>query len=199
MEGDIIKCLGQIEEKELVEFCQNLIKIPSHKDALSREKEMALFLKDFMEREGIEVVLQEVAEGRSNVIRQLENTYAEFRAEVNPIAVGPDTREQLKEIEKQGLEIPPHEPMEISRDSKIVRALSKAFKYVRGRNPEIAGMSGWTDASLLVNRAKIPTAVFGPGPVIKAHTTEEYVNIADLVDAAKVYAVTAVEVCSLSP
>ncbi len=86
--------------------------------------------------------------------------------------------------------------MEISRDSKIVRALSKAFKYVRGGNPEIAGMSGWTDASLLVNRAKIPTAVFGPGPVIKAHTTEEYVNIADLVDAAKVYVVTAVEVCS---
>ncbi|GAH99394.1 unnamed protein product, partial [marine sediment metagenome] len=84
----------------------------------------------------------------------------------------------------------------VSGPTGIVRAFSKAFKYVPGRNPEIAGMSGWTDASLLVNRAKIPTAVFGPGPVIKAHTTEEYVNIADLVDAAKVYAVTAVEVCS---
>ncbi len=74
MEDDIIKCLAQIEEKELVELCQNLIKIPSHKDTLSREKEIALFLKDFMEREGIEVVLQEVTEGRSNVIGRLRGT-----------------------------------------------------------------------------------------------------------------------------
>ena len=74
MEGDIIKCLGQIKEKELVELCQNLIKIPSHKDTFSREKEIALFLKDFMEREGIEVVLQEAAEGRSNVIGRLRGT-----------------------------------------------------------------------------------------------------------------------------
>jgi len=142
--------------------------------------------------ENLEDILSEIR----GVIRQLEDTYAEFRAEVNPIPVGPDTREQFEEIGKQGLKIPSHEPMEISRDSQIVRALSKAFKYVRGRNPEIAGMSGWTDASLLVNRAKIPTAVFGPGPFIRAHTTEEYVNIADLVDGAKVYAVTAAEVCS---
>jgi len=74
MEGDIIKCLGQIKEKELVELCQNLIRIPSHKDTLSREKEIALFLKDFIEGEGIEVVLQEVAEGRSNVIARLRGT-----------------------------------------------------------------------------------------------------------------------------
>ncbi|NQS88852.1 M20 family metallopeptidase [Patescibacteria group bacterium] len=141
--------------------------------------------------EKIEDILGEI----QKIIEELKESYEGFKAEVTSIPVGPDTEEELKEIKKQGIKVPPHEPMEIPEDTEIVNVLRKALQLVRRKNPEIAGMLAWTEASLLVNIAKIPTAVFGPGSLAQAHTTEEYVKIRDLIEATKVYLLTAVQIC----
>ena len=72
METEFFKYLNQIDEKELVALCQSLIKIPSHKEIEGRERKIALFIKDILEREGVEVHLQQVTEGRANVIARIK-------------------------------------------------------------------------------------------------------------------------------
>jgi len=142
--------------------------------------------------EKVEDILGEI----QKIIEELKENYEEFDAKVTSTPAGPDSEEELEKIKKQGIRIPPHEPMEIPKNTEIVNALRKSFQRVTGKNPEIAGMLAWTEASLLVNRAKIPTAVFGPGSLAQAHTTEEYVKIRDLIDASKVYLLTAIQICS---
>ncbi len=50
------------------------------------------------------------------------------------------------------------------------------------------GYSGATDARFLINQGKIPTIVFGPGNVLLAHTTGEYVEVEQLAQATRAYA-----------
>lgn len=52
------------------------------------------------------------------------------------------------------------------------------------------GYAGATDARFLINQAKIPSVVCGPGDVLQAHTTGENVEVSQLVQAARVYAYT---------
>jgi succinyl-diaminopimelate desuccinylase len=47
---------------------------------------------------------------------------------------------------------------------------------------------GATDGTILTRDAGIPTVVYGPGGKWIAHQADEYVEVADLVRCAKVYA-----------
>jgi acetylornithine deacetylase/succinyl-diaminopimelate desuccinylase-like protein len=48
-----------------------------------------------------------------------------------------------------------------------------------------------TDAALLANGAGIPTLIMGPGSIEQAHKANEFVPVADLVDAARIFALGA--------
>ena len=50
------------------------------------------------------------------------------------------------------------------------------------------GYMGATDARYLINQGHIPSVIFGPGDIMLAHTTGEYVEIDSLVACTKVYA-----------
>jgi acetylornithine deacetylase len=52
-------------------------------------------------------------------------------------------------------------PLDVPLDASISRALGDSFESILGRQPEIAGLTYWTDAALLAD-AGIPTVVFGP-------------------------------------
>ena len=54
----------------------------------------------------------------------------------------------------------------------------------------VTGVSYFTDAHFMVNRYGIPTAIFGPGSIDQAHAVDEYVDIDQLVNASRVYALT---------
>ncbi|MEM2057128.1 MAG: M20/M25/M40 family metallo-hydrolase, partial [Thermoproteota archaeon] len=79
-------------------------------------------------------------------------------------------------------------PAEISPREEIVSAVLNEASSVLGRNVEIIGMSGTTDARFLINDAKIPTVIFGPGSLAQAHQPDEYVNHSETYLAAKIYA-----------
>lgn len=88
------------------------------------------------------------------------------------------------------------DPAEISEDERIVRIAKEATKYVTGREPKIAGISGATDARFLINQARIPTIVnFGPGRLNQCHVANEYIEIDQVVAATKIYALTALQAC----
>ena len=54
-----------------------------------------------------------------------------------------------------------------------------------GEPTAVEGMSAWTDAALL-NDAGIPAICYGPGDIMLAHATEEYVQIEEIARATKV-------------
>src|SRR5216683_3391215 len=67
---------------------------------------------------------------------------------------------------------------EVPVDHELPQTLAAALKRV-GRPSRITGASFWTDAAVL-GFAGIPSILFGPGGA-GLHSTEEYVNVADVV------------------
>jgi acetylornithine deacetylase/succinyl-diaminopimelate desuccinylase family protein len=66
---------------------------------------------------------------------------------------------------------------EIAADHELPHLLGAAFAHAGGR-PRRAGASFWTDAAVL-GQAGIPSVLFGPGGA-GLHSTQEYVNVADV-------------------
>lgn len=75
---------------------------------------------------------------------------------------------------------PPHE---LSSDHELTCALGKVLSG-RGFSADATGMSFWTDAGIL-GCAGIPSLLFGPGGS-GLHSTEEYVNLQDVLDCRDV-------------
>jgi len=92
------------------------------------------------------------------------------------------------------------QPMEIASDEAIVTNLRLAVQEIRRTEPRILGEPYWTDASIFVNNASIPACLFGPGDIGLAHSADEFIKIGDVVDSAKIYALTAQTFCgTLTP
>lgn len=69
--------------------------------------------------------------------------------------------------------------------------LASLEKISGGRAPAPVGFSATCDAYFLTFFGKIPTVIFGPGNLSDIHKPDEFVEIAELEAAAKVYALTA--------
>src|ERR1700741_593700 len=79
---------------------------------------------------------------------------------------------------------------EISRDHPIVKTVSKYYKEVTGRDPEISGGQGAADTRFLNLYANTPTVIFGPGSTAVMHANDEYVSIDDYITSIKVMALS---------
>lgn len=77
----------------------------------------------------------------------------------------------------------------------IVRTVADAFRDIEGREPRIEGMPYGADMQLLVNVARTPTVMFGPGDVRNAHRPDEWVPIAELETVTRTLALTALRFC----
>ena len=76
------------------------------------------------------------------------------------------------------LDVPEHAP--------IVQAAQHAATAVLGAS-NVIGVAYGSDASILAN-AGIPSVLCGPGDIAYAHTADEFVPIAEVVQAAEIYA-----------
>jgi acetylornithine deacetylase len=88
-------------------------------------------------------------------------------------------------------------PATTSMDAGIVSATTAAIAAVTGQPPRIEAMTYGADMRLLVNQGGVPTVLFGPGNVRRAHRPDESVPIEDLLTVARVIAVTALRFCHL--
>jgi succinyl-diaminopimelate desuccinylase len=79
----------------------------------------------------------------------------------------------------------------ISREEPIARISAEAFREITGREPVWNGVPGATDGTFLSAWKNIPCLVNGPGPRHLPHQADEYVEIAQLVESARIYVLTA--------
>ncbi len=87
-------------------------------------------------------------------------------------------------------------PAEVDLGSRIVKASVEAVRSALGREPEITGFQATCDMSYLVNEAKIPSVILGPGSLEQAHSVDEWVSLSELIAAAKVYALIIFKILS---
>jgi acetylornithine deacetylase/succinyl-diaminopimelate desuccinylase family protein len=82
-------------------------------------------------------------------------------------------------------------------DHPICQTVAGAHEVALARQAEFAGFPAVDDATYL-ERGGIPAISFGPGNLMMAHAVDEYVPIVDVVEASKVYAMTALDWCGIA-
>jgi len=81
---------------------------------------------------------------------------------------------------------------EIEPDEEVVSILGRSIEKVTGTKVRIEGFNATCEMVHLVKKG-IPTLIFGPGSLSQAHKADEYVNVQEIVAAAKIYAEFIVE------
>jgi putative selenium metabolism hydrolase len=84
-------------------------------------------------------------------------------------------------------------PWLMSDQDPLVRLAIRAVQNSLGFHPRLGTWPFSTDGTYTMGLAGIPTIGFGPGDERQAHTTDEQIRVADVLDAARVYAQLAVE------
>jgi acetylornithine deacetylase len=79
----------------------------------------------------------------------------------------------------------------------ICQSVAGAYEEALARPAAFAGFPAVDDATYL-EHGGIPAISFGPGNLMMAHAVDEHVPLVDVVEACKVYAVTAIDWCGLS-
>jgi succinyl-diaminopimelate desuccinylase len=83
----------------------------------------------------------------------------------------------------------PRPATRVERTEPVVQALAWAVRRVTGQAPRYGGVPGSTDGTIFRSEAGIPIVTFGPGPREIPHQVDEYVEVTELVQAARCYAV----------
>jgi succinyl-diaminopimelate desuccinylase len=81
----------------------------------------------------------------------------------------------------------------VDREEPLVRAMTWAVKAATGRRAVFGGVPGSTDGTILRETLGIPIVTCGPGHRLIPHQVDEYVEIEELVDAAKIYVASALK------
>lgn len=76
-------------------------------------------------------------------------------------------------------------------DAPVTRAVYKAVEQVTGKEPVWQGVPGATDGTFLHALKGIPVIVIGAGDTYIPHHADEYVEIPELIETARIYALTA--------
>jgi succinyl-diaminopimelate desuccinylase len=79
----------------------------------------------------------------------------------------------------------------VERTEPLVRAMTGAVRRATGRAVRWGGVPGSTDGTILRMQLGIPIVTCGPGKRLIPHQVNEHVEVAELVDAARIYAATA--------
>lgn len=106
------------------------------------------------------------------IARQVERDVPGLRVEVTLIDERPCTQ------------TPPDDP--------VVMASAQAYRLVTGREPRYNGVPGATDGTFLWAWKGIPIVTFGAGKREIPHQVDEYVEIPELIETARIYAAAAI-------
>ncbi|NNF98646.1 MAG: M20 family metallopeptidase [Desulfobacteraceae bacterium] len=78
-----------------------------------------------------------------------------------------------------------------AREDPIVQSAVWASRQISGKVPEYAGVPGATDGTFLWSMKNIPLVIMGAGDREVPHQVDEWVDLDQLVNTAKIYALTA--------
>lgn len=80
---------------------------------------------------------------------------------------------------------------ETAKEEPVVKAISSAYTMITGKEPVYNGVPGATDGTFLKALKGIPIVTTGAGDRLIPHQADEYVDIQELVETTKLYALTA--------
>jgi acetylornithine deacetylase/succinyl-diaminopimelate desuccinylase family protein len=115
------------------------------------------------------------------IIKELKTQDPNLRAKVDIVPI-----ETIPEGYNLSFETPESSP--------IVKSVEQCATRVLGTRPRLVGVPYWCDASIL-SHAGVQTVIFGPGNIDVAHSSVEYVPVNHLIDASRVYALAALDLC----
>ena len=81
--------------------------------------------------------------------------------------------------------------IEIEQDHPVVSAVVAGHLAEHGVRPAFGAVPGTTDGTILTRDAGLPTVVYGPGGKWIAHQKDEYVEVSEIGEYARVYAIAA--------
>lgn len=87
-------------------------------------------------------------------------------------------------------------PYDVPPDAPICQAAAAAYEAALGEPAKYYGFAAVDDAVFL-NQRGIPTISLGPGNLQQGHSANEFIEIQEAVDAAKIYALTIAEWCGV--
>jgi succinyl-diaminopimelate desuccinylase len=79
------------------------------------------------------------------------------------------------------------------RGESVVRAVAEAYRLVTGKEPIYNGVPGATDGTFINAWAKIPIVTTGAGDRLVPHQKDEWIDTDQLVETAKIFAVSILE------
>ncbi|MFC7370694.1 peptidase [Fictibacillus iocasae] len=88
-------------------------------------------------------------------------------------------------------------PGAIKTDHDLTKVIMKRFEEVTSSAPVIEASPWGTDGGLLTNAGSTPAVVFGPGVTGLAHYHNEYIEIAKIMEAAEIIALTILDWCGV--
>jgi succinyl-diaminopimelate desuccinylase len=119
----------------------------------------------------------------------VEESFDDVRAEIQNLVKAADAEGQRFELR----DLMVVEPVQVSADARLVKALSAAIEQVAGRPPTLIASPGTYDQKHVMRLGGVEQCVaYGPGILELAHQPDEYVEIAHLVHSTKVMALAAV-------
>ena len=83
-------------------------------------------------------------------------------------------------------------------DDPLAAAAAAAWRAERGEQARFGAFPAWTDGGFFA-AAGVPTLVLGPGELALAHSPLESVPVAEIEEAARLYAATALGYCAAEP
>ncbi|WP_379144003.1 M20 family metallopeptidase [Paracoccus pacificus] len=120
-----------------------------------------------------------------------ESCEAELRDILDGIAAGnPDFRYDLNVVTHYPL-------MWVAPDSPVVLAALRGREAVTGRDDGVASWRFGVNGTFMC-AAGIPTVGLGPGNEKWAHTPDEHILVADLIEACRIWTRTITEVCGIA-
>ena len=82
-------------------------------------------------------------------------------------------------------------PTATRREEPIVQVMDGAYRDLAGREPTYGGVPGSTDGTILNTRAGVPIVVCGPGDIHAPHQVDEWLELEQLIEAARLYTLAA--------
>ncbi len=84
-------------------------------------------------------------------------------------------------------------PAWTNESQEIVKKSISAARKVLLREPGITGLGCGTDMTYFSIDAGIPTIIFGPGDIARAHAVDEYVPVSEVIEATMFYVMLCIE------
>jgi len=141
----------------------------------------------WMPEESIEQVYYELNELIKNLSQKDNRFHAEVKSYYNPAS------------------LLPHKPFCTAIDDPIVLAALSVLTQ-RGdfkdeeaftERIQLTSFPAWSDAGMLASKTDTKCIILGPGNLALAHSSEESIEVKELIEAAEIYALLAMEYCGI--